>query len=362
MTTTTPERSAEPAAREMPEELSPRHLGRRLLQLALLLGVLAVAISALPGLGELRRQFTNANGLLIALAGGLQLSSTLCYVIVFRGIFCPHMSWRFSYQLGMAEQATNVLLPTGGAGGLALGAWALRQGGISSEFIARRSVAMFVITSIPNFLCAAVIGILLLARVLPGHAPAAPTAAFAGLAIIGMGFAALVPRLLGRIQPDEGGSRIRRAVRAAAIALAAGVRDTGSLLRSGRPSVIGGAIGYPGFDIIALAVAFAAVGGHPAVGPLVFAYVIGQLGGLIPVPAGIGGTDGGLIGALVLYGSPLSQAAAAVLIYRVFQLAIPALLGSVAFVQLRRSLRTSPSPAAACAPMAEPMVLARAPA
>ena len=35
------------------------------------------------------------------------------------------MSWRFSCQLGMSEQATNVLLPTGGAGGLALGALVL---------------------------------------------------------------------------------------------------------------------------------------------------------------------------------------------------------------------------------------------
>jgi uncharacterized membrane protein YbhN (UPF0104 family) len=362
MATTTHERGAGPAVREMPEELSPRHLGRRLLQFAVLLVVLVVAISALPGLGELRQQFANANGLLVALVAVLQLSSTFCYVIVFRGIFCPRMSWRFSYQLGMAEQATNVLLPTGGAGGLALGAWALRQGGIATEFIARRSVAMFVITSIPNFLCAAVIGTLLLARVLPGHAPVAPTAVFAFLAFAGMAFAATLPHLLGPVRPGEGGGRIRRAARAGAIALAAGVRDTGTLLRSGRPGVLGGAIGYLGFDIVALAVAFAAVGGHPAVGPLVFAYVIGQLGGLIPVPAGIGGTDGGLIGALVLYGSPLSQAAAAVLIYRVFQLAIPAVLGSVAFVQLRRSLRGAPSPAAACAPMAEPLAVLKAPA
>jgi uncharacterized membrane protein YbhN (UPF0104 family) len=362
MATTTDDRGAGPAAREMPEELSPRHLGRRLLQLALLLVVLVVAVSALPGLGELRRRFEDANGALVALAAALQLCSTFCYVIVFREIFCPRMSWRFSYELGMAEQATNVLLPTGGAGGLALGAWALRQGGISTEFITRRSVAMFVITSIPNFLCAAVIGLLLLARVLPGHAPAAPTAAFAGLAVIGMGFAALMPRLLSRAEPKEGGGRVRRAVRAGLRALAAGIRDTGSLLHSGRPALIAGAIGYLAFDIVALAVAFAAVGGHPAFGPLVFAYVIGQLGGLIPLPAGIGGTDGGLIGALVLYGSPLSQAAAAVLIYRVFQLAIPALLGSIAFVQLRRSLRTSPSPAAACAPMAEPLPVLEVPA
>ena len=61
------------------------------------------------------------------------------------------------------------------------------------------------------------------------------------------------------------------------------------------------------------------------------------------------------IGALVLYGIPLSQAAAAVVVYRTFQLGIPAVLGAVAFVQLRRQLTRSATPAALCAPLAEPV-------
>ena len=71
------------------------------------------------------------------------------------------------------------------------------------------------------------------------------------------------------------------------------------------PAILG-AVGYLAFDITALIIAFAAFGGAPPLGPLIFAYVIGQLGGLIPLPAGIGGTDGGMIGAMVLYGSSLS--------------------------------------------------------
>ncbi|HEU4979543.1 MAG TPA: lysylphosphatidylglycerol synthase domain-containing protein, partial [Solirubrobacteraceae bacterium] len=112
-------------------------------------------------------------------------------------------------------------------------------------------------------------------------------------------------------------------------------------------------IGYMTFDVLALWAAFEAFGGAPPAGPFVFAYVIGQLGGLIPLPGGIGGTDGGLIGALVLYGAPLSQATAAVLAYRAFQLGIPALLGTVAFVQLRRRLTRHPEPAALCFPLAD---------
>jgi uncharacterized protein (TIRG00374 family) len=107
------------------------------------------------------------------------------------------------------------------------------------------------------------------------------------------------------------------------------------------------------FDVAALAAAFAAFGTTLPLAAFVFAYVVGQLGGLIPVPGGIGGTDGGLIGALVLFGSPVSQAAAAVLAYRAVQLGIPAVLGSIAFVQLRRALSGTDAPAALCEPVTD---------
>jgi uncharacterized membrane protein YbhN (UPF0104 family) len=254
----------------------------------------------------------------------------------------------------MAEQATNVLVPTGGAGGLALGAWALHQGGMPTEQIGRRSVVFFVLTSLPNFLCAGVLGPLLLTGLFAGEVPVAVTAVFTALAWAAAAVVAALPLLLGRIDPDKSSGRIMHRVRVAALVLANGIRDTGALLRSGRWRAILGAMGYLGFDIAALIVSFAAFGGGPPLGPLIFAYVIGQLGGLIPLPAGIGGTDGGLIGAMVLYGSSLSQATAAVLAYRAFQLGIPAILGTFAFAHLRKTLSRSPSAVAACAPLAEP--------
>ena len=33
-------------------------------------------------------------------------------------------------------------------------------------------------------------------------------------------------------------------------------------------------------------------------------YLIGQIGGLLPIPGGVGGIDGGLIGTLIVYGAP----------------------------------------------------------
>jgi uncharacterized protein (TIRG00374 family) len=67
-------------------------------------------------------------------------------------------------------------------------------------------------------------------------------------------------------------------------------------------------------------------------------YLIGQLGGLLPIPGGVGGIDGGLIGALVVYGAPAAATAAAVLLYRVILFWVPLLIGSAAFWSLRRAL------------------------
>ncbi|MDQ2759744.1 MAG: hypothetical protein M3Y17_04705, partial [Actinomycetota bacterium] len=68
------------------------------------------------------------------------------------------------------------LLPAGGAGGLALGAWALHQGGMSSEHIARRTVSFFVLNSAANFAAVIVFGVGLAVGLLPGRASLALTA------------------------------------------------------------------------------------------------------------------------------------------------------------------------------------------
>jgi uncharacterized membrane protein YbhN (UPF0104 family) len=355
MAANAPEAATGPVPALMPDELDSRHLVRRLVALVVFVALVAVAVHSLPGLGTLRDRFGQADLALIGLIGLLKLASCLSNVVAFRYVFCPRMSWRFSAQLSLAEQATNVLVPTGGAGGLALGAWALRQGGMSTEHIGRRSVSFFVLTSVPNFAVAAVLGPLLLTSLFSGHIPVVLTIVLSAAAWSVALVIALLPRLLARIDPDKAGHGFGGRLRTAAVTLDKGIRDTGRLFRTGQWQAILGAIGYLGFDIAALIAAVAAFGGGLPLAPLIFAYVIGQLGGLIPLPAGVGGTDGGLIGAMVLYGSSLSQAAAAVLAYRLFQLGVPAVIGAIAFIRLRHTLRQSSSPAAACAPLAEPL-------
>src|SRR4051794_30841570 len=112
----------------MPAALDARHIVRRVAQLALLAAVTVAAIVTLPGLDEVRERFAGARPAWLAAAAILEGMSMLAFVAAFRSVFCRRMSWRFSAQVAVSEQAANVLLPAGGAGGLALGAWALRRG------------------------------------------------------------------------------------------------------------------------------------------------------------------------------------------------------------------------------------------
>jgi len=100
-----------------------------------------------------------------------------------------------------------------------------------------------------------------------------------------------------------------------------------------------GCVTYFAFDVACLAAAFEAFGGNgPPAGIFVLAYTLGHAGALVPTPGGVGGTEGGLIGLFVAYGSPLAMATAAVLGYRVFQLGLPAILGALSLLRIRRVL------------------------
>jgi uncharacterized membrane protein YbhN (UPF0104 family) len=358
---------ADRTPQRLPDGLRPAALVRRIAQLGALAVVAVLLISTLPGLDDVRERFAHAQaGWLVALAV-VELASCLSYVVVFRGVFCGRLDWGFSYQVGLAEQATNVLLPAGGVGGLALGAWVLRQGGMSGRRIARRSVAFFVLTSAPNFLCAAVLGFVVLGSGDHGSAPAGLTLALAALATLAVAVVAALPWIVARLGAREPGDAwLRRPLRLArrgARSAGEGVQVAAELLRGRERGVVAGSVGYMAFDVAALAAAFAALGDVPGLATFVFAYVVGQLGGLIPLPGGIGGTDGGLIAVLSLYGSPLAQSTAAVLAYRALQLGLPAILGTIAFVQLRRTLARGGAPAALCEPSAgEPLPVLTIPA
>jgi uncharacterized protein (TIRG00374 family) len=349
----------------VPAELNARRLRRRLL-LGLGVVVLIVALVALlPGLGQLRSVLSRASPGWLALGVGLKVLSGLGYVAAFRMVFCRRMSWRVATQIGMSELGANALFPTGGAGGLALGAWALRRGGMAVEEIARRTVAFFLLTSVPNVLAVFVIGIALAVGLVPGESNLALTALPAVAAALAIAATLLAGRLAARLQrrleADKGGagSRTVRFAWGTARAVAAGVDEAVRLLREGNVVLIAGLAAYLAFDVMILWAGFRAFGVTVPLAIVWMAYLIGELGGLIPLPGGIGGVDLGLVGMFVLYGVRLAPAAAAVLAYRAIALWVPAVIGSVAFVILRRTLRDEAEKIAVCAPQTELEVIGR---
>ena len=143
----------------MPDELHPRHLALRVAEVGAIIAVVAIAITALPGLDQVKARLEDAAAVWVVAVAVAEVGSCLGYLLVFRATFCSQMSWGLSYDIAMSEQAANSLLPAGGAGGLALGVWALRQAGMPTAHIARRTVAFFVITSAANFFALIVVGI-----------------------------------------------------------------------------------------------------------------------------------------------------------------------------------------------------------
>jgi uncharacterized membrane protein YbhN (UPF0104 family) len=199
-----------------------------------------------------------------------------------------------------------------------------------ASMIARRSVAFLLIKSSVNFVAVGVIGVLMFAGLGP-HRSAALTLLPAGLAVAAL---AGVPPLARWSARTPGTGRLHKA----GVAIADGTAEAGRLIRSGDPLLLGGALGYWVFDNLVLAAAFAALGASPPLIIVLMAYLIGQLGGALPLPGGLGGIDGGLIGTLIVYGVAASPATAAVLLYRVILFWVPLVMGVPAFVSLRRGL------------------------
>jgi uncharacterized membrane protein YbhN (UPF0104 family) len=266
------------------------------------------------------------------------------------------MSWRTSYEIGMAELATNSLISVGGAGGLALGAWILRRGGMSIRHIARRTVAFFLLTSLANVTALIVAGIGLGTGLLHGSPSPWLGIVPAAIGVIGIVLVLLLRPLARLLAARTGRARVATALES----LAAGVDEALVLLRTGEPMLILGLAGYLLFDVAVLGVCFAAFGNDvPPAGVLLMAYLIGQLGSLIPIPGGIGGVDGGLIGTLILYGANTVAAATAVLAYRGVLLLVPLILGVPALLTLQRRLRQETHDIMACAPGGEVEILGR---
>jgi uncharacterized membrane protein YbhN (UPF0104 family) len=323
----------------MPRELDARRLVRRGLVVVAALVALGLVALLAPGLGEVRTLLERASPGWLALAVALEVGSSLSYVLMFRPAFCKRMSWRSTFEISLSELAVGSIVPASGAGGVALGAWFLTRSGMPVQVVAQRSVAFLLVKSSVNFAAVAVIGTLVWLGVGPELSPLLTIlpAALAAATLVG------VP-LASSWLASAGARRAAGRLRSVAVAIRDGVSEAGRLLRERDAMLIAGAVGYWIFDNLVLLATFHAFGLSPPVIVVLLAYLIGQIGGILPLPGGIGGIDGGLIGAMIVYGIDPAAAAAAVLAYRVILFWVPIVMGAPAFWSLRRGLDDSARP------------------
>jgi uncharacterized membrane protein YbhN (UPF0104 family) len=326
-------------ATESPALPSARQIARKLALIGAVLAAGAVLVTQLPGLAEIGHQLAGADGGWISIALILEVASTASFALAFHGVYDRRPTARASTSMSLAVQGLNIVLPSGGAGGLAVGAVLLDRAGVPRSFAASRTVALFLITSLVSFAAVVIAGFGVAAGALPGDAPLTLTLLPATLALLLVVAVFALPRS-GRGVERMPAGRVRNLVSNAREHLREGVSASAALLRSGDRLVIAGAIGYFVFDVAALAAAFHAVGsaGLP-IGLLVLAYTLGHGGAIVPIP---GSAEGGLIGMFVLYGVSLPTATAAVLAYRALHAGVPLVLGMIGLADVGRQLRGQP--------------------
>ena len=336
-------------------EAPPRVLftrGRVLGTLLFVASALAFLYFVLPkllGLHETWDRIQHGNVWWFGLAAVLEVCSFFGYVWLFRGVFVrgeSRIGWSESYQITMAGLAATRLFAAAGAGGIALTAWALRRSGMRPRTVACRLIAFTVILYAVYMITLVIDGVGLYVGVIPGGGSFAITmgpAIFGAVVIVVfLGISMLpsdMPRMVGRL--TVGRRRIERLgvrLAQASATAATGIRTAIDLVRARNVSLLG-ALAWWGFDIAVLWACFHAFGASPPKGVIVMSYFVGMLANTLPLPGGIGGVDGGMIGAFVAFGVDAELAVVAVLAYRAFAFWLPTLPGAVAYLQLRRTVQ-----------------------
>lgn len=297
--------------------------------LAVLVGALIVAV---PGLRDVADHIADVDPGWIVLALLLEVGSCVGYVYAFRLVFWGFPR-RLATRIALSEMAFAAVLPVGGTGGIAIGAYVAKAKGVPLRVFIERSAVLFLLTSGVNAATLALAGLLVAAGVLTGPSPLTLGLIPGAVGVVGVAFFWYLPEMTRRLPARETAGRIVGWLRTSGRV----VDDTRREVRSPHRWLVG-AVAYLWCDMAVLWVCFRAFGEALPVAVLSLAFIIGYLGNIIPVPGAIGVLDGGLIGALILYGADPASAAAAVLLYHTIDLWLPVLLGTVAFTRLRAEI------------------------
>ncbi len=315
-------------------------------------GFFYFVLPRIVGLGPTLRALRSGDARWLLLGVALEACSMLGDITTFRGVFAARgtpIGWRRTADVRMAGAAATKLLAAAGAGGIALTVWALRASGLSGANVADGMVCYEILTygvyaialagagfglwfgvfSGPHSVgltlipaCVATIVILVVLSMLYLHEPA--------------------ERFLERRAEHAKGRAAQRWRRSATLprTLHTGLVAALGMVRRRDPSVLG-AVAYWGFDIGALWASFHAFGHSPPGAVLVTGYYLGTLGSALPLPGGIGGVEGGMIGAFIGFGVKAPLATVAVLGYRTISYWLPTVPGVIAYFHLRHTLGDS---------------------
>jgi uncharacterized protein (TIRG00374 family) len=335
---------------EMPQvRMSRRTFVLGMVFVTLSIFFLAAVLPKLADLGNTWTQVKDGDPLWLIVAGAFTALSFGGYVLLFQGVYVRdgfRLTTVESYQITMAALAATRVFAAGGAGGIALTAWALRRAGMPKRAVADQTLAFLVLTYGVYMAAVVVGGFGLYFGVLPGSDDWAITLLPAIIGLIAFAIA-----LLASLTPTDLQKRLdgyarrhghigRLAQKAANLpaSISSGIRISVALVRSGDLALVG-SIAYWGFNIAILWASFKAFGEAPPWAVIVMGYFVGMLANLLPLPGGVGGVDGGMIGAFVAFGGESRDSiVVAVLTYRLFAFYLPTIPGALAYLQLRKTV------------------------
>ncbi len=341
--------SARAAEEEMPRvRLTRRQVFAFVLFVLSGIAFLYFVLPKLAGVGTTLHRIESGDTWWIAVGVVFELLSFAGYVLLFRAVFIRghgRIGWKVSYQITMAGLVATRLFAAAGAGGIALTAWALRRSGMEPRLVASRMVAFMVLLYVVFAGSLLIDGIGLGTGLFPGGGSFAITiipAIVAGVLFLAAGAVALLPgdieRRLGRWAEGSGRPAhwIAKGIAVPALA-ASGIRTAIGLIRSRDPGLFG-SLAWWGFDICVLWAMFHAFGSPPPFTVIWMAYFVGMLGNLLPLPGGLGGVEGGMIGAFAAFGVDFNLSVLAVLSYRGISFWLPTIPGAIAYLQLRKTV------------------------
>ena len=315
--------------------------------LLLALAALYFLVPKLAGLDETWSRIEDGRPAWTIAALFLTCGMYLGYVVMFRGVYgraAERIGWAASYQITFAGLAASRLFAAGGAGGLVVTAWALRRSGMRKRAVADKTISFLVLTYFPYAMAVIVCGFGLHWGLFSGPDPIsltfAPAVAGCVLIAIAVALAFVPPDLQRRLSGFARDGRFARLIQKLAnvpAASSAGLRDAIEHIRSRNPALIG-AILFWAFQIAVLWAAFHAFGDSPPIAVLIQGFFIGMLGNLLPIPGGVGGVEGGMVGAYTAFGVDFDLALVAVLVFRAFTFWLPLVPGVIAYFRLRRTV------------------------